>query len=279
MPPERPLRRLAHGFLSALPFLAVALAAPRPLRAPGLHAAIGSVVFAATLLAAWSASAASLRSNSQRRVQLALGGLLLLAPFALISLLWVGLGTPWDATPSENQMRYLVLLAMAVCVTLGLVMLRVALVEAGERVHSTLALGAIALAGPVYVAWNACMFGMHVQLERIGAVPATFTALDEALDLMLFAAGTLTYVATAALARAFANVQWLGRRCALVFVLLNLVAVGLLLARGVHFLSPSELSTPWYATPGFVAGIPAVPYVMPALLGALSLRRASTASD
>ncbi len=279
MPPERPLRRLAHGFFVALPFLAVALAAPRPLRAPGVHAAIGCVAFAATLLAAWSASVAALRSDSQPRVQLALGGLLLLAPFALISLLWVGLGTPWDATPAENQMRYLVLLAMAVCVMLGFIMLRAALVEAGERVYSTLLLGAIALAGPVYVAWNACMFGMHVQVERTGAVPATFTALNEGLDLMLFAAGALTYVATAALAQALAKAQWLGRRCALVFVLLNLVALGLLLARGVHFLTPSELSTPWYSTPGFVAGVPAVPYVMPALLGALLLRRASNAPD
>lgn len=274
MPPERPLRRLAHGFLTALPLLAAALAAPRPLRIPGVHAVIGAAVFALTLASAWSACADPLRSGVPRRAKLALGGLLLLAPFALMAFLWVGLGTPWDATPAENQMRYLVLLTMGVCVTLGFVALHSALVEAGERVLSTLMLGAIVLAGPAYLVWNSCMFGMHLQVERTGAMPATFTALNEALDLLLFVAGALTYLATAALARALAKAQWLGPRSALVFVLLNVVVLAFLLGRGVHFLSPSELSTPWYAAPGFVAGIPAVPFLMPALVGAHLLRRA-----
>jgi hypothetical protein len=44
--------------------------------------------------------------------------------------------------------------------------------------------------------------------------------------------------------------------------------------RGMSFPNPAALSTPWYTRPGFIAGIPAVPFIMPFLLGVVSLRRA-----
>jgi len=47
-----------------------------------------------------------------------------------------------------------------------------------------------------------------------------------------------------------------------------------LVIRGLHYPDPRALSTPWYTSPGFVVGIPAVPFIMPFLFGVVLLRRA-----
>lgn len=276
---RRLARRLAFSFTCALPFLAAGLAALRPLRGTGLEHVLGLLVLALALGAIAASCASALRDGQRHARQFALGGALLQVPFLLMGLLWIGLGTPWDATPSENVLRYLVLLAMAVSVLAGFAIMRSALLESGERVHSTLAFAAMTLAAPIHVVWSACLFGTYEGVVRTGHVPTVFTELNATLDLLLFVAGALTYVATAELALAMASASQLGRGCARVYVVLNVVALALLVARGVHFLSPAELSAPWYATPGFVVGIPAIPYVMPALLGAVAQRRASEASE
>jgi hypothetical protein len=44
--------------------------------------------------------------------------------------------------------------------------------------------------------------------------------------------------------------------------------------RGLAFPDPTALDTPWYIYPGFIAGIPAVPFIVPFLLSVVLLRRA-----
>jgi hypothetical protein len=58
------------------------------------------------------------------------------------------------------------------------------------------------------------------------------------------------------------------------FTIVSLVALLLLVIRGLHFADPKALSTPWYASPGFIVGIPAVPFIIPFLFGVVLLRRA-----
>lgn len=97
------IRRLSVAFLRVLPFLTAAVAAPRALRIPGVYQAVGVVLAASAAAAVWTLvfGPETTRPSADRR--LAVGGaLLLVSPWALIVLLWVGLGTPWDATPAEN---------------------------------------------------------------------------------------------------------------------------------------------------------------------------------
>ena len=47
------------------------------------------------------------------------------------------------------------------------------------------------------------------------------------------------------------------------YVILNLVALVFIVIRGLSFPDPNGGATPWYTQPGFIAGIPAVPWVMP----------------
>jgi len=124
MPTDHGKQRLSYLFLCATPFLVTIVAAVRALRVPGVYQAIGGVLFAAISIAAWTLGARAIRADAQGRRQLGLAGALLVAPFAVVALLWVGLSTPWEATAAENQMRYLVLIGMAFAVAVGFVVLQ-----------------------------------------------------------------------------------------------------------------------------------------------------------
>jgi hypothetical protein len=200
----------------------------------------------------------SKQTRKGRKGSLLAGGFLIV-PFALISLLWVGLGPPWGSTPTENVMRYLALLVSAIAVSGGFVVLKEALSEAGERCYSTLGFAATMPAGAAYLIWMSFVLGAHLVKVRDGHVPPAIVSLNDALDVLLDVACVLTYLATAAFAVSFGRTGWLGRGATRAYVVANLIALLCLVTRGVSFPDPAALSTPWYTRPGFVAGIPAGP--------------------
>ena len=163
---------------------------------------------------------------------------------------------------------------MATAIAAGFVVLREALSEAGECLYATLGFAAIMLSGPLYLIFDTFGFGAAFGKEHAGEVPAAIVSLGDTIGLVLFVAGFLTYLATAAFAASLGRVQWLGRGATRAFMIVNGVALLFLVIRGVHFPDPKSLSAPWYASPGFVVGIPAVPFIMPFLLGVVLLRRA-----
>jgi len=268
------IRRVSHIFLCFVPFLSIALGAVRALRVPGVYQAVGVAHFVAIVIAVWILSAGAIRSDVQSRRLPGLAGILLITPFALVALLWVGLGPPWQANAAENQMRYLILIVMATAIAGGFVVLREALSEAGERFYATLGFAAVMLSGPLYLIWNTFAFGAAFGKEHAGAVPPVIISLGDVFDLLLFVAGFLTYLATVAFAASLGRVQWLGRGATRAYMIVNGIALLFLLVRGLQFPDPRALSTPWYLNIGFVVGIPAVPFIMPFLLGVVLLRRA-----
>ena len=268
------VRRVSYVFLCIVPFLSIVVGGVRALRVPGVYQAVGAAYFAAIVIAAWTLSAGAIRADVQGRRLLGVAGTLLVTPFALIALFWVGLGPPWQANPAENQMRYLVLIVMATAIAGGFVALREALSEAGERFYATLGFVAIMLSSPLYLIWNSFEFAAYFGKEHSGEVPTAIVSLSDMGDLLLFVAGFLTYLATVAFAASLGRVQWLGRKATREFVIVNAVALLFLVIRGLQFPNPRALSTPWYINLGFVVGIPAVPFIMPYLLGAVLLRRA-----
>jgi hypothetical protein len=268
------VRRVSYIFLCIVSFLSFVVVGVRGLRIPGVYQAVGVAYFAAIASAAWTLSAGAVRADVQSRRLLGLAGTLLITPFALVALLWVGLGGPWQANPAENQMRYLVLILMATAIASGFVVLREALSQEGERFYATLGFAAIMLSGPLYLIWNTFAFGVFFAEEHAGEVPQALRSLDDIFDLLLFLAGFLTYLATVAFAASLGRVRWLRRGATRAFMIVNGVALLFLVIRGVHFPDPRALSAPWYTSPGFVVGIPAVPFIMPFLFGVVLLRRA-----
>lgn len=268
------LNRACYAFVCATPFLVGALVGPRALRIDGVYQIVGIIAFVALLAAIWVVAApwrASDLNVDTRRLTIA--GIFFLSPFVLMSLLWVGIGTPFEATATENRMRYVVLLASSVVVTVAFVLLKEELEEAGERTYSTLAFAFAVLAGAGYFVWTSFQLGMFVLFLRHGTLPSGVAAVSDVLDVLLFADGALSYIAVACLARALERVGWLGRRAAAIYVTLNMLALAFLIVRGLSFPDPSASADPWYFQPGFIAGIPAIPWFMPALLGAVLVGR------
>lgn len=266
-------QRTCFVFLCATPFIAFGAGAARPLRTPGVYHVIGAVLFAAISTAAWTLGVRAIKADLQSRRQLALAGALLVAPFAIVALLWVGLGGPWAATPAENQMRYLVLIVMASATASGFVVLKEALGEAGERFYSTLGFAAIILAGPLYVVWDTFVFGAYFAKEHTGQMPPAIVSLVPFQDMLLSLAGALTYVATAAFAASLARTKWLGRKASLAYIIVNFIALLFIAIKVQQHPDAAAASQPWYTIPGFIFGVPALPLVMPCLLGVVLLRR------
>lgn len=268
------MRRVSHVFLSLFPFLAIPLAAPRALRMPGVYQVIGGIICLAMVIAAWVLGARLISSGPESKQRQALAGALLLVPFALISLLWVGLGAPWDATPTENRMRYLVLLVSSISITGGFIILTEALQEAGERFYSALGFAANLLGGTAYLIWMSFMLGVWVVNVQAGQTAPAVKAMADVYDILLFIACVLTYVTTAAFAASLGRAGWLGISATRAYVIVAVVALLFIVLRGMSYPDPTASSTPWYIRPGFIAGIPAIPWIMPYLLGVVLLRRA-----
>jgi hypothetical protein len=245
----------------------------RALRIPGVYQGIGAVLFVVVVAAAWTLGARVIGSRAAGGRTLALPGTLLVVPSAITSLLWVGLGPPFQATPPENHMRYLVLLTNVAVVASAFVALKEVLHEAGERFYSTIGVAASIPAGAAYLV---CI-SMSVA-NTIAALPATEATsagfLNALYSVLEFAACVLTYLATAAFATSLGRARWLGRGAVRAYVTASMVLVVLLVMRGVSFPELSSDTAPWYVRPGFIAGIPAIPWIMPYLLGVVLLRRA-----
>lgn len=100
-------------------------------------------------------------------------------PFALIALLWVGLGPPWEASAVDNQMRYVVLVSGAAVVAGGCIALKEALNVAGERFYSTLGFGAIILAGPLYLVGETILLAAYSAKARCRRIRSPNTVRDQ----------------------------------------------------------------------------------------------------
>lgn len=259
------MKRAAYVVLCILPFLVLPLAGIRELRVPGLHSALGGLLFAILAVATWFLARSGGAPENDPRLRF--GGILLLVPIALIGLLWVGLGTPWDATVAENKSRYAALLAMSIAVAAGFHLLGDALRDSGEKLFAPCAVVLGLLSGSAYVVWTSFQLGDFALNLASGARAPGAAAMNNVFDALLFAAGALAYLATACLAGALGRLGRLGPVASHVYLALNLLALALLLRRGVSFPTPGSGPEAWYMTPGFIVGVPAMPWILPYFLG------------
>lgn len=272
-------RRASYLFLCFSPILMAAVWSTRLLAAPIVRYASAGVLICAILTAAWTLGARTIVAGAAERRRLAMVGGLLIAVWSSLTLIGV-LGTPDQATIPENKLRYLVLLTDTIAIASALMILRDTLNDAGERFYSALGFSAAALAGPLYVIFTLVQQLQYRAAERAGSTP--LSSGDQLLDILslglLFAGAVLTYLASAVFAAALEQCQWLGRRAARIYVGTSLFAVLCVGIRVTEALLTSDGPMwgfkHWYSIPGFVFVIPAVPWIMPCLLGIGLLRRA-----
>ena len=271
-------RGLSYVFLCVSPLLMVAVWSTRLLASPTVKYGTAIVMIGAILIAAWTLGARVTVSGEEERRRFALAGGLIVAVWASLTLIGV-LGRPDQATVSENKLRYVVLLADAILMAGGLMVLRDALGAAGERFYSGIGFAAIVLAGPLYVIFTIIQQLAYRAAERVGSGqrPAGSELLDTLSVGLLFPGAVLTYLASAAFAASLGRSGWLGRRASRVYVGTSLIAalcVGIRVAEALLSSDgPMWGFKHWYSIPGFVLLIPAVPWVMPCLFSIALLRR------
>lgn len=248
---------------------------------PTLHALIVSVALLASLAALWFAGASSVILNdADETVRLrAAGAALLVAPFILFGLM-PGVGPPREQPAQDNELRFLLLAIDPMCVCAGLLLLKEASAGAGDRLHGSLGMAAIGLATPLYVAFALIQRIDYVAVDlgytwaaSVSGHLRELTALDAFSMAALFLGSALTYIATAAFARALARVGWLSPGAAVGVHVACVLGLSFLLARGFAYPSLHAAFSNWYTVPGFVAGIPAVPWIPLCVIGVLTLRR------
>jgi hypothetical protein len=258
--------------------LVTALFGARAQYPSGIYSLLVVVQIVVIVASAWTLGAAAIVSGAEKRKMLAVAALLLISPWLLFSLL-PGLGTPWQATAAENQSRYIVLLAAAIAVGVGMVTLRQILVAAGETFYSTLGFAFILFATPLYLVWASILFEANFVKAHGGQLEPSVLFVTDFSDLLLYFGGLLTYLASAAFALSLGKSGSLGRLPARVMAFLSLVAVLFLIVRGPQFPNPAQALEVWYNIPGFVAGIPAIPWFIPCAIGIALLRRIGKESD
>jgi len=160
----------------------------RWLRLAPLYQAIGVIQFTAMAVAAWALGAR-----------------------AITTTFWVGLGPPWVATAADNQMRYLVLTAASIAIVVGFVVFREVLGEADQEFRPNVGFATSLLAGPLYLIFDAFGFGIATVKLHGGETPEAFHDLNAAIDMILFLADALTYIATAAFAVSLGQAGWIRR--------------------------------------------------------------------
>lgn len=250
--------------------------------APATRSALAALLLGGSLVAAWFGGARAIVSVEPARRLQAAAGALLVAPFVLFSLL-AGMGPPHDQPAADNALRFLVLAWGALFTGSGLLVLRQALASAGETFWSTLGAAATTWATPLYVAF-ALVQRIDLVAQMSGwswsaAVTGTLhelTPLDALSMSALFLGGVLTYLATGLFALALGSAGWVGRRTARIFIAISAVGGALLVARGFAYPGLDAAFSHWYSIPGFIAGIPAVPWMLPCAMGVILLRRAAS---
>jgi hypothetical protein len=266
-------RRVGYVFLCVLPFLSFVVAAARPLRVSGVYQTVGLAMLTAIAISVWIVGREVMRVKESGPRQMALAGFLLILPWAIISLLWVGIGPPFQATLPENYMRFVVLLWDSIFVSIAFVVLTGALHKAGERFYSSVGFGAALSAGAAYLGCLSFSLAQVATLMRGDKTPLPMF-LDNFYSVLEFVACVTTYVATLFFAAALWRTKLLRPGAACVYMAVSAIMMLLIIARGIDFPEISSHTAPWYTRPGVIAGIPAIPWLMPCLLGVVLLRRA-----
>lgn len=218
------------------------------------------------LLPAW-------RSGGDEKKRLAVVGLLWIMPWALLTLM-PGYGPPFAANLAMNHVRFVILFVSSAFLGAGFLALKDPLLERGERLLAPLGQAWGLLGTVAQLVWAAMMIGWTMSEAHKPAtyLPLYGTPLGNASDVLLFFAGLFTYVATAFYALSFARLGWLGRTKAIVIAAVSGVAVIALVLRGLEY---PDLADDWYMAPGMIVGIPAIPWLMPYMLGVCALFRAA----
>jgi len=246
---------------------------------PARYSAVASFSLSAAQLLVMAVAAMSFilptwRSRDERRRQIALTGILLILPWALLTLM-PGYGPPFASSLAMNHVRFVILFVASAFLGAAFFLLKEPLADTGgDRLLAPLGQASGVLAMLMQLIWAAILIGwtMSEAHKPAAYLPLYGTALGNASDVLLFFAGLMTYVSTAFYALSFSRHGWLGTKKAAMLAIFAGLAGVLLIVRGLAY---PDLPEDWFTAPGMIVGIPAIPWLMPYILGVCALVHAA----
>jgi hypothetical protein len=267
-------RHVSQVFLWVVPLLPIPMLAYRP---GGLR--LYTIAWAAQVLlmavAVWILSGESIQHSTADRRSLLLPGVFLIACWASATL-GANMGPPpgpavWAVTRTDQHVRYVALLLAGLLAWAGFGSLTARLREAGERLFSVLGLSAATISTALFTLFTLAALTLYdraAQETASGNAPGWWPPLREFVFSWLVLFAVLTYLATSLYAIALGNVGLLGKFGRALFVVLGVIAAALAL------IAVTELNEPATLVHGpFVFIIPAVPFILPYLIGVNLVRR------
>lgn len=200
-------------------------------------------------------------------------GALLTLPFALFTFL-PGAGPPEFADLKENELRYIILTIDPLLLAVAFGLLCSALTKSGERFWSVIA-ATLAITAATLDAVFSIISLAEVRLQLRDPSAEIDRLVDHASVLLLFFGSVLFYLATAAAAFALASAKILRKISSILIVSIALLAIIALAFRGLDFPSASEALGNPVLLLGWIAGIPAVPWMLACVLGVIVLYRSA----
>jgi hypothetical protein len=242
----------------------------------GLSALLATAQLVAIGVAAGSLALPAWRSGDEEKRRIAIAGLLFIMPWALLTLM-PGYGPPFASTLPMNHVRFIILFISTLFIGSGFILLKDPLSDRGDKLLAPLGYVAGLFGTTTQLVWAAIMIGWTMsEAHKPGAyLPLYGTPLGNSADVLLFFAGLLTYVATGCYALSCARAGWIRRSIAVTMALIAAAAVICLVARGLEY---PDLASDWYTKPGMIVGIPAIPWLMPYVLGVCALLRSAEPS-
>jgi hypothetical protein len=266
-----------YAFLWLSPFLIAILGTLSAIGIGAGHYAMAGLLAAAVLLAAWRLGGDAYRSRGDYRRKLFLSGVVFVLVWASLFFIVV-MGPPQGATAAENGVRYVLLAVDAVIVAAGAVLLREAIMEAGGHLFSSLGAAFVQLATPLYVLFSAIGYLTYRSTDDGALVLPAGSALEQLALLLLLVAVALTYLGVALTVVALRGTALVKQGTARVFVASSLIALLCVAITSGEVLlmreGPLGSAARWYAFPGAVLAIPAIPWFLLSFVGFVLIRKA-----
>lgn len=276
MPKISLARRLSQIFLWLVPLLPFLKLAYRP-GGLKLYALAGAAQVLLMAVAIWILAADAIESSATDRHALLLPGVFLVACWASAAVA-ANMGPPphaavWVTTRADQHMRYVALLLAGLLAWAGFGLLTAKLREAGERVFSVLGVSFATISTAIFTLFTLAALTVYdlgaAQEASSGNAPEWWPALYALFRSWVVLFAVLTYLTASLYAMALGNVGLLGKFGRVLFFVIGMTAAALAFIVGAGFFGPR--------TPGqglFVLLVPAVPFILPYLLGVNLVRRA-----
>ncbi|MDN3549218.1 hypothetical protein [Mucilaginibacter aquaedulcis] len=203
------------------------------------------------------------------------GALLLIIPWMLFSM-FAGMGRPpttiagWVATATEQQARFTILIIGGISGFMGFALLKVKLNDQSERLYSTLGFAALTVAIPFFLL-NMTFWGFYLTdafryfiTLPPGKRPEWYPPIRTFFYVISVIEVALIYLTTILFAIALKKTNILSDRSGRWYIIM--ASIGLVL--GV--LPPSSPEP--FSTAAYLSAVPAIPFIMPYLIGVRLLR-------